>query len=87
MFEDIGGLHVAYIPLNSWSNFAGVDLISGVSCIAPYKWVNKTGSEWEFNFDGRDTETFHVSIIMLSFPQTMRNLFAIWTLTHFCLYV
>ncbi|CAK9143765.1 unnamed protein product [Ilex paraguariensis] len=38
----------------------GVDLISGVSCTAPYKWVNKTGSEWEFNFDGRDTETFHV---------------------------
>ncbi|KAF9607994.1 hypothetical protein IFM89_004391 [Coptis chinensis] len=29
-------------------NIVGVDLISGVSCTAPYEWVDKTGSDWEF---------------------------------------
>ncbi|XP_042039508.1 carbamoyl-phosphate synthase small chain, chloroplastic-like [Salvia splendens] len=41
-------------------NIVGVDLISGVSCQAPYEWVDKTGSQWEFNSDGRNKETFHV---------------------------
>lgn len=41
-------------------NFVGVDLISGVTCKAPYEWVDKTNSEWEFNYKGRDGEAFHV---------------------------
>ncbi|XP_057804299.1 carbamoyl-phosphate synthase small chain, chloroplastic-like [Salvia miltiorrhiza] len=41
-------------------DIVGVDLISGVSCEAPYEWVDKTGSEWEFNSNGRNQETFHV---------------------------
>ncbi|KAK2973480.1 hypothetical protein RJ640_009978, partial [Escallonia rubra] len=32
---------------------AGVDLISGVSCKAPYEWSYRTGSEWDFNTEGR----------------------------------
>ncbi|CAI9109045.1 OLC1v1008783C1 [Oldenlandia corymbosa var. corymbosa] len=44
---------------HSWE-IVGIDLISGVSCTSPYEWVDKTGSEWDFNFNGRDKETFHV---------------------------
>ncbi|KAK3032202.1 hypothetical protein RJ639_035914 [Escallonia herrerae] len=38
---------------------AGVDLISGVSCKAPYEWSDKTRSEWNFNSEGRG-ESFRV---------------------------
>ncbi|KAM7513758.1 hypothetical protein LguiA_003341 [Lonicera macranthoides] len=41
-------------------DIVGVDLISGVSCKSPYEWVDKTGTEWDFNSSGRDGETFHV---------------------------
>jgi carbamoyl-phosphate synthase small subunit len=44
-----------------WCCYAGVDLISEVSCDAPYEWLDKTGSGWEFN-DKQSSETFHVSI-------------------------
>jgi carbamoyl-phosphate synthase small subunit len=44
-----------------WFCYAGVDLISEVSCDAPYEWLDKTGSGWEFN-DKQSSETFHVSI-------------------------
>ncbi|KAF2946683.1 hypothetical protein DAI22_02g304100 [Oryza sativa Japonica Group] len=37
----------------------GVDLISGVTCDAPYEWSDKTDSEWEFK-KGQSTESFHV---------------------------
>ncbi|CAN6542432.1 unnamed protein product [Malus baccata var. baccata] len=43
---------------HSW-DIVGVDLISGVTCKAPYEWVDKTNSEWEFNYKGRDGEAFH----------------------------
>ncbi|GAV58979.1 GATase domain-containing protein/CPSase_sm_chain domain-containing protein [Cephalotus follicularis] len=43
----------------SW-DIVGVDLISGVSCKAPYEWVDKTKSDWEFNSNGKDGEPFHV---------------------------
>ncbi|XP_022750971.1 carbamoyl-phosphate synthase small chain, chloroplastic-like isoform X1 [Durio zibethinus] len=43
----------------SW-DIVGVDLISGVTCNAPYEWVDKTKSEWEFNSNGRDQETYTV---------------------------
>ncbi|GLU13257.1 hypothetical protein SLE2022_299000 [Rubroshorea leprosula] len=43
----------------SW-DIVGVDLISGVSCDAPYKWVDKTRPAWDFNNDGRDGEAYHV---------------------------
>ncbi|KAL0332709.1 UNVERIFIED_CONTAM: Carbamoyl-phosphate synthase small chain, chloroplastic [Sesamum calycinum] len=32
-------------------DIVGVDLISGVTCKAPYEWVDRTGSEWEFNLN------------------------------------
>lgn len=38
-----------------------MDLISGVTCDAPYVWSDKTDSEWEFKGD-QSSETFHVSI-------------------------
>ncbi|XP_022884508.1 carbamoyl-phosphate synthase small chain, chloroplastic-like [Olea europaea var. sylvestris] len=41
-------------------NIVGVDLISGVSCEAPYEWVDRTNSGWDFNFSGRNEETFLV---------------------------
>ncbi|OAY33325.1 carbamoyl-phosphate synthase small chain, chloroplastic isoform X2 [Manihot esculenta] len=41
----------------SW-DIVGVDLISGVSCTAPYEWVDKTKPEWEFNSCGG--EIYHV---------------------------
>ncbi|RZC63472.1 hypothetical protein C5167_025228 [Papaver somniferum] len=41
-------------------DIVGVDLISGVSCNAPYEWVDKTGSEWEFNISGSVGKRFHV---------------------------
>jgi hypothetical protein len=44
-----------------WCYSSGVDLISDVSCDAPYEWVDKTGSGWEFN-NKQSSETFHVSI-------------------------
>ncbi|KAK7812244.1 carbamoyl-phosphate synthase small chain [Quercus suber] len=37
-----------------------VDLISGVSCKTPYEWTDNTKSEWDFNANGRDGNTFHV---------------------------
>ncbi|GAA0148658.1 ligase [Lithospermum erythrorhizon] len=43
----------------SW-NIVGVDLISPVSCKAPYEWVDRTDSEFEFNTDGRKGESFKV---------------------------
>jgi len=44
-----------------WFNFPGIDLISGVSCTAPYEWVDKTDLEWDFNCEGRG-EIYHVSM-------------------------
>lgn len=41
-------------------NIVGVDLISGVSCTAPYEWVDKTGADWEFVKKGTDDKSFHV---------------------------
>ncbi|KAJ8528002.1 hypothetical protein K7X08_015453 [Anisodus acutangulus] len=41
-------------------DIVGVDLISGVSCKSPYEWVDRTGSDWEFNDNGRNIETFNV---------------------------
>lgn len=43
--------------------YAGVDLISGVSCKSPYEWVDRTASDWDFNDNGRNKETFNVSIV------------------------
>ncbi|KAL5731735.1 carbamoyl-phosphate synthase (glutamine-hydrolyzing) [Ranunculus cassubicifolius] len=43
----------------SW-NIVGVDLISGVSCTAPYEWVDKTDSNWEFDNKTNDSKTLHV---------------------------
>ncbi|CBI37602.3 hypothetical protein VitviT2T_005854 [Vitis vinifera] len=43
----------------SW-DIVGVDLISGVSCNSPYEWVDKTGSEWDFNSNETAGETFRV---------------------------
>lgn len=40
---------------------AGVDLISDVSCDAPYEWLDKTDSEWDFK-KKQSSESFHVSI-------------------------
>ncbi|KAJ6827682.1 putative carbamoyl-phosphate synthase small chain, chloroplastic isoform X3 [Iris pallida] len=37
----------------------GVDLISGVSCTAPYVWSEETDTNWEF-IDRKLGETFHV---------------------------
>ncbi|XP_017248070.1 carbamoyl phosphate synthase small chain, chloroplastic isoform X1 [Daucus carota subsp. sativus] len=41
-------------------DIVGVDLISGVTCKAPYEWVDKTDKEWDFNSNQREKETFHV---------------------------
>ncbi|KAK6795423.1 hypothetical protein RDI58_008876 [Solanum bulbocastanum] len=41
-------------------DIVGVDLISGVSCKSPYQWIDRTGSDWEFNDNGRNKETFNV---------------------------
>ncbi|KAK4483222.1 hypothetical protein RD792_010404, partial [Penstemon davidsonii] len=41
-------------------DIVGVDLISSVTCDAPYEWVDKTNSEWDFNFSQRNEETFRV---------------------------
>jgi len=46
--------------------YAGIDLISGVTCQAPYEWVEKTGDEWEFNTKGRQGESFNVCILIQS---------------------
>ncbi|XWS33199.1 hypothetical protein CRYUN_Cryun22dG0058800 [Craigia yunnanensis] len=43
----------------SW-DIVGIDLISGVTCNAPYEWADKTESEWDFNSNGRDQETYRV---------------------------
>jgi carbamoyl-phosphate synthase small subunit len=45
--------------------FSGIDLISGVTCTAPYEWVDKTDPEWDFNCEGRG-EIYHVSMTCLS---------------------
>ncbi|KAM3703873.1 hypothetical protein ACB094_04G134200 [Castanea mollissima] len=44
---------------HSW-DIVGVDLISGVSCKTPYEWTDNTKSQWDFNTNGRDGNTFHV---------------------------
>ncbi|KAF3790910.1 Carbamoyl-phosphate synthase small chain [Nymphaea thermarum] len=41
-------------------NIVGVDLITGVTCDAPYEWVEKTDAEWEFSKDPSYSEEFHV---------------------------
>ncbi|XP_009610081.1 carbamoyl phosphate synthase small chain, chloroplastic isoform X2 [Nicotiana tomentosiformis] len=41
-------------------DIVGVDLISGVSCKSPYEWVDRTASDWDFNDNGRNEETFNV---------------------------
>ncbi|CDP12786.1 unnamed protein product [Coffea canephora] len=41
-------------------DIVGIDLISGVSCKTPYEWVDRTGSEWDFNFSARSKENLHV---------------------------
>lgn len=41
-------------------DIVGVDLISDVSCKAPYEWFVKTDTEWDFNSSRRLGETFHV---------------------------
>ncbi|NP_001312492.1 carbamoyl-phosphate synthase small chain, chloroplastic-like [Nicotiana tabacum] len=41
-------------------DIVGVDLISGVSCKSPYEWVDRTASDWDFNDNGRNKETFNV---------------------------
>uniref|UniRef100_A0A2P2L354 carbamoyl-phosphate synthase (glutamine-hydrolyzing) n=1 Tax=Rhizophora mucronata TaxID=61149 RepID=A0A2P2L354_RHIMU len=46
----------------SW-DIIGVDLISGVSCSAPYEWVDATKAEWDFNCNRRG-EVYHVSITL-----------------------
>ncbi|TYH99415.1 hypothetical protein ES332_A11G064800v1 [Gossypium tomentosum] len=43
----------------SW-DIVGIDLISGVTCNAPYEWVDETKLEWDFNSDGRDRDTYRV---------------------------
>ncbi|KAL1144691.1 hypothetical protein V6Z11_A11G248600 [Gossypium hirsutum] len=43
----------------SW-DIVGIDLISGVTCNASYEWVDKTKSDWDFNSNGRDQETYRV---------------------------
>ncbi|XVF17068.1 hypothetical protein REPUB_Repub10bG0085500 [Reevesia pubescens] len=43
----------------SW-DIVGIDLISGVTCNAPYEWVDKTKSQWDFNTNERDRETYRV---------------------------
>ncbi|KAL4634026.1 hypothetical protein ACB092_04G167400 [Castanea dentata] len=43
----------------SW-DIVGVDLITGVSCKTPYEWTDNTKSQWDFNTNGRDGNTFHV---------------------------
>jgi hypothetical protein len=45
-------------------------LISGVTCDAPYEWLDKTDSEWEFKRD-QSSETFHVSIDTISYMSNM----------------
>ena len=42
--------------------FVGVDLISGVSCDAPYEWTEQTDTEWEFSETGKGGEKLHVCI-------------------------
>lgn len=42
--------------------FAGIDLISGVSCKAPHEWIDSTKQEWEFSSNKGPGETFHVSL-------------------------
>uniref|UniRef100_A0A6M2ELY6 Carbamoyl phosphate synthase small chain, chloroplastic n=1 Tax=Populus davidiana TaxID=266767 RepID=A0A6M2ELY6_9ROSI len=42
----------------SW-DIVGIDLISGVTCTAPYEWVDKTDPEWDFNCEGRG-KIYHV---------------------------
>ncbi|XP_042476343.1 carbamoyl-phosphate synthase small chain, chloroplastic-like isoform X4 [Macadamia integrifolia] len=44
---------------HTW-DIVGVDLISGVSCNAPYEWLKKTDPEWEFITNGRAGENLHV---------------------------
>ncbi|KAH0710111.1 hypothetical protein KY284_011538 [Solanum tuberosum] len=41
-------------------DIVGVDLISGVSCKSPYEWIDRTASDWEFNDNGGNKETFNV---------------------------
>lgn len=61
MLQDIGNHE---FPLFC---FAGIDLISGVSCKKPFEWVDSTKSEWDFNTYERDSKTYCVSIVFQSF--------------------
>lgn len=42
--------------------FAGIDLISGVSCKSPHEWIDRTKEEWEFSSSQRSGDAFHVSL-------------------------
>ena len=42
--------------------FAGIDLISGVSCKSPHEWIDRTREEWEFSSSEGPRDTFHVSL-------------------------
>ncbi|XP_019199814.1 PREDICTED: carbamoyl-phosphate synthase small chain, chloroplastic-like [Ipomoea nil] len=48
------------LELSRTWDIVGVDLISGVSCKAPYEWIDSTKSAWEFNSNGRSQESFNV---------------------------
>lgn len=65
------------------TTFAGIDLISGVSCKTPYEWVDRTGSGWDFNFGGRSKENLHVSIKCS--VRKHEVILAVWRLILFCL--
>ncbi|KAJ4957180.1 hypothetical protein NE237_013963 [Protea cynaroides] len=41
-------------------DIVGVDLISSVSCNAPYEWPERTDPEWEFITNGRAEDNLHV---------------------------
>nr|GMC63008.1 carbamoyl-phosphate synthase small chain, chloroplastic-like [Ipomoea batatas] len=56
---DIVGRYLLLV-VDAVAERAGVDLISGVSCKAPYEWVDKTRSTWDFNINERSQETYNV---------------------------
>lgn len=77
---------VQTLPLIFLSIFPGVDLISGVSCDAPYEWVDKTNLEWDFNSNERDGETFRVSIVHSKFVLIPENCLQCGIQSQFILY-
>ncbi|KAL3653649.1 hypothetical protein CASFOL_003330 [Castilleja foliolosa] len=51
------------VKMSQTWDIVGVDLISGVSCKAPYEWVDGTKSEWDFNLGNkRNDVTFKVVV-------------------------